>query len=145
MNNSDVPELFVEPSSPLIRQSSIEPSKPIDIPQPTSRHLKIVGMHESQSAPPTSNVQFFSNPITRDSRSQSVPLSLDAVRLSRQIVHISDKFNEKQNIKMYQRKKTRSFSGEAERAPKPVQKRHSANLQEWFLNCYTNSNIGSPV
>lgn len=133
-------EVFVEPSSPQASTS------PIAISSTSRKHLEIVGMYESQSAPSDagSHFQFLNPPITRRSRSQSVPLSLDAVRISKKIVDISDRFNEKQSVKMRTKLRTRTLSDDEGAERNVLPKRHS-DIWEEFMNSDRKSNIGSPV
>ena len=138
MNNYDVPKLLVHLASPSHGQP-----EPFHIPCPSTRHLNIVEMHHSQSAPETaSRLELFNRNLTRETRSQSVPLSLNAVQISKKIVDISDKFNEKQSG-IIRRSRT---SSEGDNLRSNLPKRQSDLVQQWLSDSTKpNTNIGSAV
>ena len=100
-------------------------------------------MHHSQSAPETaSRLELFNRNLTRETRSQSVPLSLNAVQISKKIVDISDKFNEKQSG-IIRRSRT---SSEGDNLRSNLPKRQSDLVQQWLSDSTKpNTNIGSAV
>lgn len=142
--NFTVPELHIQPPTPRL------PSEETNISwTTTTRNLSvsyITTMHESHSAPSTNLLDTLNPPLTRDRRSQSVPLSLDAVVLSKKIVNVSDRFERKhQAAKMQLKERARTLSG-SEIAGDPSHKRHSDLIEQWLRESDELSpKIGSPV
>lgn len=142
----NVPELFVQPPTPKLRTTNA-----IEIPWSTTRHRLSVDhiytrMHPSSSEPSTMYSGDFGNPLTRDRRSQSVPLSLDAVTLSKKLVNVSDMFEAKQQaIRRRGRGHSRTLSS-SESPRNATSNRHSDLIEEWKRERDVLSpKIGSPV
>ena len=139
-----VPELHIHPPTP--RSPCVE----TDVSwTATTRSLSvsyITTMHVSHSEPSTNLLGALNPPLTRDRRSQSVPLSLDAVVLSKKIVHVSDRFERKhQAAKMQLKERSRTLS-ESEISKSPSYKRHSDLIEQWLRESDDLSpKIGSPV
>ena len=122
-----VPELCIQPPTPRLPS---EESEAIDIPWIIPRHWStgcIFTMHESRSA---RLLDGLNPPLSRDRRSQSVPLSLNAVALSKKLVNVSDRFEAKhQAVKMREKERSRTVSeGETTRSSHP--KRHSDLIEQ---------------
>ena len=138
--NIIVPELFIQPPTPRL------PTEAIEFPWTTwttTRRLSLSTMHESRSE---NRFDGLNPPLTRDRRSQSVPLSLDAVSLSKKIVFVSDKFEAKhQAVKMRVKERSRTLSG-SESPRSMIAKRRSDLIEEWLREKDELSpQIGSPV
>lgn len=100
-------------------------------------------MHHSQSAPETSGLEFLSCDVKRrETRSQSVPLNLNVVQISKKIVDISDRFNEKQTGVIRRRSRA---SSEAESLRSNLPKRQSDLVEQWIYSTKPKTNIGSAV
>ena len=142
--NVVIPELFFQPPTPRL-----EPSESIDIPwQASRRHLSVdFNMHGSRSANCMDGIE---NTLTREKRSQSVPLSLDAVTFSRRVVTMSDKFEARHHavqIRMKERSRTLSDSEPHHGSlPTRLPNRHSDIIEHWLRESDSFSpKIGSPV
>ena len=135
-----VPELHIQPPTP---RSPRQTSEAIDVSWITkTRSLSISyipTMHGSR-------LDTLNPPLSRDRRSQSVPLSLDAVVLSKKIVNVSDRFEARhQAVKMQLKERSRTLSG-SELSQGPSHKRHSDLIEEWLRESDDFSpKIGSPV
>ena len=142
-----VPELHIQPPTP---RSPRQTSEAIDVSWITkTRSLSISyipTMHGSRPAPSASLLDTLNPPLSRDRRSQSVPLSLDAVVLSKKIVNVSDRFEARhQAVKMQLKERSRTLSG-SEISHGPSYKRHSDLIEEWLTKSDDFSpKIGSPV
>lgn len=139
-----VPELTVEPPTPKLRSSEA-----LEILWDSSRRrLSAPSMHESHSSTSTCSLDEVNRPLTRDRRSQSVPLSLDAVVLTKKLVNLSDKFEAKV-VQMREKERSRTLNGcetprDIPQNTKP--KRHSDLVEQWLRDSDKLSpKIGSPV
>ena len=138
------PEFYIQPPTPSSPQSEA-----FHLLWTNSRHLSIgsiTSMHHSSSVPKESILGDLNPPLTRDRRSQSVPLSLNAVTLSRKLVKISDKFEAKHSaVKLREKERSRTLSG-SETMTSSHHKRQSDLVEEWIRESYDFSqNKGSAV
>lgn len=133
--NFIVPELFIEPPTPNLA------SETISIHWTTTRHLSIDTMHESRSVPTTNYLDDY-EPLSRNNRSRSVPLSLNAVTLSKKLVFISDRFEAKHQATQ----RTRTVSDSETSRPSVTPKRYSDLVENWMTESDGPvSKVGSPV
>ena len=139
----NVPELLIQPPTPRL------PSDAITVPWTTSRHLSVGSlptMHASQSAP-TATYLADQLPLTRERRSQSVPLSLNVVAYSKKLVNVSDKFEAKsQAVKMREKEPSRTLSGSELSLNSHPSRPHSDLVEQWMKESDVfSTKIGSPV
>ena len=138
------PELFIQPPTPSSPQSEA-----FHLLWTNSRHLSIgsiTTMHHSQSVPKTSILGDLNSPLTRDRRSQSMPLSLNVATLSKKLVKLSDTFEAKHSaVKLREKERSRTLSG-SEATTSCHYKRQSDLVEEWIRESgYFLQNKGSPV
>ena len=143
-NDFLAPELLIQPPTPSSPQS-----EEFHLLWTSSRHLSIgsiTSMHESHSVPQASILGDINPPLTRDRRSQSVPLSLNAVTLSKKLVNISDKFEAKHHaVKLREKERSRTLSG-SETTRSSHYNRQSDLVEQWLRERDDFSqNKGSPV
>jgi hypothetical protein len=86
-------------------------------------------------------------PLTRERRSQSVPLSLNVVAYSKKLVNVSDKFEAKsQAVKMREKERSRTLSGSELSLNSPPSRPHSDLVEQWMKESDVfSTKIGSPV
>lgn len=146
-----LPELFIEPPTPKSTSTETEDDNVIRDKWTSTRHSSypfIDRMHSSSS----DNFQRIDNPLTREKRSQSFPLSLDAVALTKKLVSVSDKFEAKVQVTRITRRRFRSLSGSESAEEKKISqtKRHS-DLIDHLFSCSQDEGedismkVGSPV
>jgi hypothetical protein len=143
-NHSNAPpELLVQPPTP----TSLSATQ-LHTRWTSSRHLSIgsITMHESHSEPKASILGELNPPLTRDRRSQSVPLSLNAVAITKKLVNVSDRFEAKHcAVQIRGKERSRTMSG-SETTTSSHHKRHSDLIEEWLRESDDfSSKIGSPV